>query len=414
MQNYKTLYNQAVNKNFPGYIGGFDRFRNYARLYTPQDHDIVCPNNDTPYSWAWLDLRAEPLVLTLPDDLSGRYYVNQWFDMYTHNFAYTGVRTTGNRAGNYLFVGPDWHGSVPENISKVFRSETWIIGTLTRTQLLGADDVADLKKFQQQYRLTPLSKFTGSAAPASASDIIWPVWDEKKALGSGFIHYLNFLLPFMPTVVSEKGMFQRFAKIGIEPGAEFNYNELSSARQQLLAQACKEAFEELRDEAKKITETDDLFGSRQELGSDYIRKRAIGAMIGIYANTKTEAVYRAWSLDKSGNYLDGNKKWVLRFDSGKLPPVSLFWSITLYNAPEKQLVANSLKRYSLGGKSKGLQFQPDGALEIYIQHERPEGAKIANWLPAPAGRFVLAGRMYGPLPPLLNGEWKLPLLQQVE
>ena len=280
--------------------------------------------------------------------------------------------------------------------------------------MLGADDVADLKKFQQQYRLTPLSKFTGSAAPASASDIIWPVWDEKKALGSGFIHYLNFLLPFMPTVVSEKGMFQRFAKIGIEPGAEFNYNELSSARQQLLAQACKEAFEELRDEAKKITETDDLFGSRQELGSDYIRKRAIGAMIGIYANTKTEAVYRAWSLDKSGNYLDGNKKWILRFDSGKLPPVSLFWSITLYNAPEKQLVANSLKRYSLGGKSKGLQFQPDGALEIYIQHERPEGAKIANWLPAPAGRFVLAGRMYGPLPPLLNGEWKLPLLQQVE
>jgi hypothetical protein len=101
IQGYQTLYNQTQNKDFPGYIGGFNRFRHYSRSATPADQDIVTPNNDTPYSWAWLDLRAEPIVLSLPAVPAPRYYVNQWFDLYTHNFAYTGVRSTGREAGNY-------------------------------------------------------------------------------------------------------------------------------------------------------------------------------------------------------------------------------------------------------------------------------------------------------------------------
>ena len=66
LQGYQTLWNQTQNKTFPGYVGGFNRFRHYSRSATPADTDIVTPNNDTPYSWAWLDLRAEPIVLKLP------------------------------------------------------------------------------------------------------------------------------------------------------------------------------------------------------------------------------------------------------------------------------------------------------------------------------------------------------------
>jgi hypothetical protein len=75
LEGYKTMYNQAVNKDFPGYVGGFNRYRHYARMNTPADKDIVTPNNDTPYSWAWLDLRAEPIVLSLPAVPAPRYYV---------------------------------------------------------------------------------------------------------------------------------------------------------------------------------------------------------------------------------------------------------------------------------------------------------------------------------------------------
>lgn len=160
LQGYQTIYNQTQNEAFPGYVGGFNRIRHYSRAATPADVDIVTPNNDTPYSWAWLDLRAEPIVLSLPEVAAPRHYVNQWFDMYTHNFAYTGVRTTGRKAGRYLFAGPRWTGEVPEGIDEVFRAETEFVGTLTRTQLFGPDDVAALQAIQAGYVLTPLSEFS--------------------------------------------------------------------------------------------------------------------------------------------------------------------------------------------------------------------------------------------------------------
>lgn len=412
LQNYKTLYNQVVNKQFPGYVGGFNRFRNYARLYTPRDNDIVCPNNDTPYSWAWLDLRVEPIVLSLPAVPEPRYYVNQWFDLFTHNFAYTGVRSTGREKGNYLFVGPGWSGSVPEGIREVFHSETWIIGTLTRTQLFDSADIPALKAVQAQYRLQTLSQFTHQPAPASAPDIVWPVWDDQKALGPDFIAYLNFLLPFMPVVDSEREMFVRFSRIGIAPGVEFDFQKLPLHIQKAIAEACRESFTELREQAHQVTNAEDYFGSREELGKDYIRKRAIGAMIGIYANTKTEAIYKAWSRTPAGQPLAGRKHWVLRFEPGCLPPVDLFWSVTLYDIPAKQLVENPLNRYSLGSNSKGLKYGSDGSLEIYVQHENPGSGKESNWLPAPAAPFVLAGRMYGPRAPLLDGSWTIPPLKE--
>src|ERR1700754_458372 len=121
--NYKTLYQQAVDPTSKSYVGGFGKFRNYSRPYGAENKEIVTPNNDTPYSWAWLDLRREPWVLTVPAVPKERYYVFQWIDLFTYNFAYVGSRTTGNGAGHYLFAGPNWHGETPKGIDKVFRSE---------------------------------------------------------------------------------------------------------------------------------------------------------------------------------------------------------------------------------------------------------------------------------------------------
>jgi hypothetical protein len=284
LQGYQTMFNQTVNKEFPGYVGGFNRFRHYARMATPADTDIVTPNNDTPYSWAWLDLRAEPIVLSLPEVPATRYYVNQWFDMYTHNFAYTGVRATGRKAGNYLFVGPHWKGEVPANISKVFRSETDFVGTLTRTQLDGPGDIVAMQAVQAQYKLTPLSQFIGQSAPKAAQPVEWPVWDTKKAKGIGFISYLNALLPFMPIVPSEQAMMARFAQIGIGPGKPFDPDKLDPATRSALEQGVTEASKELADKALVTTDSKDLFGTRQELGADYIM-RARWARCSVFTET---------------------------------------------------------------------------------------------------------------------------------
>jgi hypothetical protein len=410
IQGYQTMYNQTQNKDFPGYVGGFNRFRHYARSATPADKDIVTPNNDTPYSWAWLDLRAEPIVLSLPAVPAPRYYVNQWFDLYTHNFAYTGVRTTGREAGDYLFVGPRWKGAVPKGITKVFRSETDFVGTLTRTQLTGPDDIAAMQAIQAQYKLTPLSRFTGKPAPKPAPSVAWPVWDAKNAEGMRFIAYLNALLPFMPTVASEKATFARFAKIGIGPGQPFDPAKFDPAIRSAIDQGVADASKQLSEFALAQTDSKAYFGTREFLGADYVMKRAAGARLGIYANSKEEAVYGAYQTAPDGKVLDGSRKWLLRFEPGQLPPVTLFWSITMYNLPGRLLVENPINRYSIGDRTAGLKQGPDGSLEIYLQNENPGPEKASNWLPTPNGPFFLASRYYGPKEPLIDGTWKQPAL----
>ena len=410
VQGYQTMYNQTQNKDFPGYVGGFNRFRHYARSATPADKDIVTPNNDTPYSWAWLDLRAEPIVLSLPAVAAPRYYVNQWFDLYTHNFAYTGVRATGRAAGTYLFVGPRWKGEVPKGITKVFRAETEFVGTLTRTQLAGPDDIPAMQAIQAQYKLTPLSQFTGRPVPKPASPVTWPVWDAQRAEGIGFITYLNALLPFMPTVPSEKAMFSRFAKIGIGPGKPFDPARLAPATRGAVEQGIAEASKELKDKALAQSSSKGFFGTRSELGTDYVMYRSMGAMLGIYGNSTEEAVYASQQTGPDGKVLDGSRHWVLRFEPGQLPPVNEFWSITMYNLPERLLVENPINRYSVGDRTAGLKQGPDGSLEIYIQSDKPGPDEVSNWLPAPKGPFFFVARFYGPKQAAMDGTWKLPPL----
>ena len=410
LQGYQTMYNQTQNKSFGGYVGGFNRFRHYVRSSTPADTDIVTPNNDTPYSWAWLDLRAEPMVLTLPAVPAPRYYVNQWFDLYTHNFAYTGVRATGREAGTYMFVGPRWKGEIPKGIDKVFTAETEFVGTLTRTQLLGPDDVAQMQAVQAAYKLTPLSQFAGTAAPAPAPVINWPVWDPAKAGGIDFITYLNALLPFMPTVAAEQDMFKRFARIGIGPDVPFDASRLPPDIRAAMEAGIAEAATALKEGAAQQKDSRALFGTRTELGAGYITKRNYGAMLGIYGNTKEEAIYGSQQTDSEGKVLDGSRHWVLRFAPGQLPPVTEFWSITMYSLPQRFLVDNALNRYSIGSRTEGLKQGADGSLEIYMQADNPGPEKESNWLPAPKGPFFFVGRFYGPKPEALDGRWSLPPL----
>jgi hypothetical protein len=413
LQSYQTFWNQTQNSGFPGYVGGLNRFRHYSRLATPADKDIVTPNNDTPYSWAWLDLRAEPIVLQLPAVPAPRYYVNQWFDLYTHNFAYTGVRSTGRKAGTYLFVGPHWQGPVPPGITQVFRAETDFVGTLTRTQLAGAADIPALQALQAQYKLIPLSSYTHTPAPAPAPPVVWPVWDGAQAQGIGFIGYFNALLPFMPTVPAERAMRERFARIGIGAGLPFDPARLSPALRQAIEAGVADAAQALKSKALAQKSSMGFFGTREELGADYLTYRAMGAMLGIYGNSSAEALYASQQTGPDGQVLDGRRRWLLRFEPGQLPPVSQFWSITMYQLPERLLSENSIQRYSIGDRTPGLKLGSDGSLEIYIQHDNPGPASVSNWLPAPAGPFFFVARLYGPSGAALKGGWSLPALVEV-
>jgi hypothetical protein len=167
VSSYATMYVFSIDKNNPQYKGPFNSILNIARVFTPDDTAFVTPNSDTPYSFIGLDLRAEPVVITLPAIEKGRYFVFQLMDLYTFNFAYLGTRMTGNDGGDYLVAGPGWSGETPKGIKKVIRSETELVNVVGRTQLFNPADLDNVKKIQAGYKVRPLSAYFGKATPTS-------------------------------------------------------------------------------------------------------------------------------------------------------------------------------------------------------------------------------------------------------
>ncbi|MNV88725.1 hypothetical protein D3C71_1829510 [compost metagenome] len=134
-------------------------------------------------------------------------------------------------------------------------------------------------------------------------------------------------------------------------------------------------------------------------------------MMGLGANLPEDAVYPATRADATGRPFDGGSRYVLHFEKGQLPPVKAFWSLTLYNN-KQAFVSNPIQRYALGSRDR-LRYNRDGSLDIYIQYERPDGARAANWLPAPPDGFNLVLRAYWPDQAMLDGKWAPPAVQRV-
>jgi hypothetical protein len=261
--------------------------------------------------------------------------------------------------------------------------------------------VKNVKKIQAKYRLRPLSVFLKTPTPRPAPAVAFPLYDAAKASSHDFIGYINFLLPFaQPTVPAETDLMARFAKIGIGPGKPFDAATVDPTLLSAIDAGIADAKAEMEDASRKTLSSNGLFGTREFLGSDYM-KRALGAEKGLYGNSLEEAWY--------GGFIgDGAKPSVLHFPAGQLPPARFFWSLTLYALPDRFLYANPLKRYSIGDRTKGLVYGNDKSLTIYLGHASPGKGKEANWLPTPEGKYSLVARVYGPEKPAIDGTWKLP------
>jgi hypothetical protein len=365
-----------------------------------------------------VDLRAEPVVLSVPAIAKERYYSLQFIDLYTFNFAYVGSRATGSDAGHYLLAGPDWKGEVPAGINGVIRCETQLACVVYRTQLFGDGDLAEVKKIQAQYVVQPLSRFLGRAAPPASPPIafIKPLTPEAQKSDPQFFGLLNFLLGFAPTHPSEAALMERFAKIGVGRGQSFDFAAMTAEQRAALKQGMADAWEAFAKFKKESVDTGrkssaDCFGTREFLKNDYLMRMA-GAVLGIYGNSKAEAMYPLYFVDAEGKPLDGKSgRYALHFAPGQLPPVNAFWSLTMYELPASLLVENPLNRYLINSPMlKDLVKDADGGCTLYVQNDSPGGDKEKNWLPAPAGPFLLVLRLYWPKDEALDGRWKAPPL----
>jgi hypothetical protein len=423
VMNYAVMYEYAVDKNSGQFKAPFNQVHNEARVFTYKDTAIVTPNSDTPYSLLWMDLRAEPMVLSVPAVEKSRYYSVMLCDGNTFNYGYIGSRATGPEAGDYLVAGPDWKGETPAGIKKVFRSTTQFSLAAYRTQLINPADMPNVVKVQAGYKAQPLSAYLKQPAPAAAPAIDFPKID-KDLVKTNFFQYLDFALQFAPAGPEEKEIRAKLARIGIGPGKAFEFKDLSLEHKAAILLAMKEGDEKvdkyLAAGMKDINgwKVGSLFGDRDFYKGDWI-KRAAAAKGGIYGNNAVEAMYPLTKALPNGDELDGSKRnYTLTFAKGQFPPVNAFWSVTMYDGKTQFLIENPINRYLINSPMlPGMKKNADGSLTLHIQKDSPGKAKESNWLPAPNGPIYLVMRLYWPkaeppsiLPPG-EGSWQPPAVE---
>ncbi|MFJ6425881.1 DUF1254 domain-containing protein [Streptomyces hydrogenans] len=395
----------------------FNTFSHAAQLAGPED-DFVSINNDTVYSIAQMDLGGGAALLRVPD-ADGRYYVLQFVDAWTNNFAYVGRRATGTGAGDFLLTPPDWNGEVPAGATRI-ASPTSVCSIVGRWACDGPDDLPAVAALQQALVL--------QAPPAGAG---LPAPDPSVAADLVFFEKLRRWTRAFPPARAEREYQQRFAPLGLlDPGSPY----ASPAPE--LAQALRSGLKAGEEQVEHFTSHGsspeqngwkltyhafdynlDHFGpgtvdDPQWIIQDRAEARAVraaAARAGLWGNHGYEAAYAMTWNDGSGQALDGRRAYTLRFDVP--PPVGAFWSVTMYDLPGYFLVANPIDRYSIGDRTPGLRYADDGSLTIHLGPDAPaDPSQHANWLPTPAGPFRPILRMYQPQAAVFDGTFAVPPL----
>ncbi len=375
--------------------------------------DVTAPNADTLYTTAFMDVGKEPWVVSIPD-MKGRYALFPMLDGWTTVFEVPGKRTTGTAAQTYAITGPGWKGSLPAGV-KEYKSPTSIVWLLGRIYCTGTpEDYAAVHKLQDEFKLVPLSSYGKPYTPPpgkvdSSIDMKTAVRDQVNKLDA--VAYFKLLCSLMkdnPPVAEDAPHLAKFAKIGIVPGQDFDASKLNADFAKRIPEV---AFDRimLQYKVNKAIKDENGWGFTTKTGiygTDYLM-RALVTAIGLGANRPQDAIYPVSKVDGTDKTYNGANKYVMRFPKGQLPPAKGFWSLTMYDS-SYFFVSNPINRYSISAR-QDLKPNPDGSIDLYLQKDSPGKDKESNWLPAPAGDFILMLRLYWPSetnPSLINGSWK--------
>lgn len=387
--------------------------------------DVTAPNADTLYTTTFVDVDEEPWLVRIPD-LNDRYALFPLLDGWTTVFDVPGKRTTGTGAQTWAITGPGWTGTLPDGVVE-YKSPTSIVWMLGRIYCTGTpEDYATVHKIQDEIRVAPLSAWgdadwtppAGTVDPAI--DMKTPVRDQVNALDAQAFFALGAeLMKRNPPSAADAPFLEKIAEIGLVPGQDFDASKLDAALTKRIPEL---GFGRIMLHFKASDgDIQNLNGWGFTLktglyGTDYLQ-RALIAAIGLGANRPQDAVYPT-STSYSGGLLgrdySGTEKYVLTFAKGQLPPVSGFWSLTMYDK-NYFFVANPIDRYSISPR-QDLKANADGSVDLYIQHESPGADKESNWLPAPPDKFILMLRLYWPdesNPSILDGSWSIPAVEKV-
>lgn len=386
--------------------GPANRFSHLRRFPDASFRAVVRPNFDTLYSSAWVDLRQGPVLVDLPDT-DGRYYMLPMLDMWTDVFANPGARTTGTGPQRYLLTAdddtPDQEGAVTLHAPTPL---VWIIGRIEA----GPDDQATVNALQDGLSITPL----GGALPAESPTVDVESEPLRYVDGLDATDFFRLAAQVLATNrphPTDFSVLARIRHIGLAPGSAFDETTADPAA---LQQGVEDARARLAAAPARLTRQANGWGLVLSdigvYGNAYL-SRAMVTQVGLGANPVEDAIYPLLLADADGRPLDGGSAYLLHFDADALPPVDGFWSVTMYDSEGFQ-IPNKLSRFALGDRDP-LAYNPDGSLDIYLQRERPDDARVPNWLPTADGPLGVTLRLYAPRPEALDGRWVPPAVTRL-
>jgi hypothetical protein len=423
---YTASYEFWLDKSSSQYKSPMGELTHSRRVFTYEDTAVIVPNSDTPYSFVCLDLRAESWVVSVPAVEEGRYFSVQLVDWNAFNFGYIGSRASGNGAGDFLVVGPDWKGDAPAGIKGVLRSSSQFSIAIIRTQLFGPDDMANVAKIQDGYQARPLSAFLKQPTPPAAAAIDFPKANAELAK-ENFFGLLEFVMQVAPPGPEEKEIRAKLARIGVGVGKKFDFMDLPPTHKAAALEGVKAGMAKVQERmgsiGKRINgwQIGSAFGNRDFYKGDWLL-RAAAAQAGIFGNNAEEAVYPMTRWLPDGEVIDTSKhSYTITFPAGKFPPAKAFWSVTMYDGKSQLLIKNPINRYLINSPMlSGMKKNDDGSITLHIRKDSPGSDKESNWLPAPDGPVYLVMRLYWPqtespsiLPPG-EGDWAPPAVQMVK
>jgi hypothetical protein len=398
------------------------QFVNVLRYPPAEYRGVSAPNADTLYSLVWVDL-VEPQVLSHPE-MGKRFYLFEMVDLWMTIVKAPGSRTDGGKASDYLLTGPRWTGEVPKGMKHI-AFPTRYVAILGRTYADGQpQDYKTVNALQAKYAITPLSSFGKPfkyEAPPVHANPGFSMTDKPQAviLGLDTAAYFNMMTRLLctdaPPAADDVPLLARMATIGITRCQTFDPEKLDPAVQVALKdvpQTALKVIEANRNSMGKVVNGWVIAKGLGRYGSDYL-KRATVAAYGWPANLQDDAVYPYTEVDSNGEKLTGANSYTLTFPKGETPPVSGFWSITMYMVDGGWwFVPNPLNKFTVSRRNN-LKANPDGSTTLYLQTESPGKDKESNWLPTPKGEFVPMIRMYAPQqkrPSVLDDSWSPPAI----
>jgi len=396
-----------------------NQFGSARNLADAKHQVIVQPNNDTLYTMGHLNLSGGPIVLHVPNVPNQRYYTIEFIDPYTNVFHYVGTRTTGDGAGNYAITGPRFKGRLPSGLRRISSAydHVWLAG---RTLVNGPSDLPAVHRVQDGYKLIPLKQFVRaglSYRPPRPSRIVRVPTKTAEPTGIAFFDALGDALAQNPPPAADAEILGRLASVGIGPGRHPSAEHLPAAVLMGLTAAADQGPASILSLRLKIAAPSVLahngwYVAPSDVGSfgiDYAL-RAVVAIYGIAANRPAEAMYPVGAADDTHATLSGSHSYLIHFAPGGLPPARFFWSLTMYDS-SFFLVPNPINRYEIGNRTRGVLYNADGSLDVYVQSAAPAGHE-SNWLPSPPGGFQVTMRLYGPRPSALNGTYVYPVIKR--